>query len=118
MKLTKAQRTAHAKFVREFKALVESVGVARDEDALYEYSIQTNVGVYHFNVDTLLDGYCTVFGRFDEPSRAKTRVDCNPFSGKWNFHFGILNTEPEAVTAAQRSAHQILSLIDSPSHTI
>ena len=118
MKFTKAQRTAHAKFVREFKALVESAGAARDEEAHYTYSIQTNVGGYSFSVDTVLDGFGAVFGRFDEPTRAKKRVDCNPYSGKWNFHFGTLNTESEAVSAAQHAAHQILSLIDSPSHTI
>jgi hypothetical protein len=29
----------------------------------------------------------TVFSRFDNPQAALQLVDCNRFSGKWNFHY-------------------------------
>ena len=28
----------------------------------------------------------SVFTRFKEPEKAKEHTDCNPYSGKWNFH--------------------------------
>ena len=58
------------------------------------YSLNTKVGV--LRVTIINYGYprscrcknsvLTVFTKFDNPELAKTKVDCNPFTGKWNFH--------------------------------
>ena len=99
MKITKAEKAAHAEFVREFNQLMEN----RTE-------IETIAGRYTFEVDPVADGFCTVFGRFDKPSRAKTYVDCNQFSGKWNFHFGKLTGKGEAKSAAGIAAGKITAI--------
>lgn len=99
MKTTRAERAAHAEFVREFNRLMDS----RTE-------IETIAGRYTFEADPVADGFCTVFGRFAEPSRAKAHVDCNPFSGKWNFHYGKLIGEGEPKLAAGIAASKILAI--------
>ena len=35
------------------------------------------------------------YARFMDVEKARDHVDCNPYSGKWNFHFSVKNTEPE-----------------------
>lgn len=48
-------------------------------------------------VDVHDSDHCSIFGRFqgDDVSKAHEGVGCNPFSGKWNFHFNK-DLEPEA----------------------
>jgi len=41
------------------------------------------------------DRIWTIFAKFDEPERAKEKLPCNPYSGKWNFHC----SEPEYLFA-------------------
>jgi hypothetical protein len=53
-----------------------------------EFKLDTIVG--NLNI-TLRDdqNYCfTVFSKFDDVAKAKEKFDCNPYSGKYNFHRG------------------------------
>jgi len=57
--------------------------------SLYEWTLKTRVGTLRLSVrqtnhNTLLG---QVFGRFDDPDRAKTITDRNIYSDKWNFHY-------------------------------
>lgn len=45
------------------------------------YEIETAHGLLH--VTFFRDWTAT---RFEDPKRAVDHLDCNPFSGKWNFH--------------------------------
>lgn len=45
------------------------------------YEFETIVGRLRI---TLYDDW--IAGRFDDPDAAYAMVDCNPFSGKWNWH--------------------------------
>ena len=41
--------------------------------------------------------YATIFTKFTEPDRAiAKRVNCNPYSGKWNHHWACRMTAQEA----------------------
>ena len=57
------------------------------------------VGKFHFGWHGLIpdsDGYnmfgtvpkdAWIWGRFDEPEKARKHFKCNPYSGKYNFHY-------------------------------
>jgi hypothetical protein len=51
----------------------------------------------------------SLFGQFIDPTRAKQLVDCNPFSGKWNWHwFGDDNTVEYFVNKVMWDINKIL----------
>ena len=55
---------------------------------VYPLTLQTKAGRLCLHVDAdQLDGLGTLFTCFDDPQAARQFVDCNRFSGKWNFHF-------------------------------
>lgn len=47
----------------------------------YDWTLQTVAGPL-----SLKSSGDTIFTRFKNPTEAKRFVDCNPYSGKWNFH--------------------------------
>ena len=60
-------------------------GEAGGED---RFTLQTKAGkllLHPDENDTI--GLGTVFTCFDDPQAARQLVDCNRFSGKWNFHY-------------------------------
>ena len=89
---TKKQRE---QFYRRAITLFEELGVEKQDlqlgalASLYEWTLKTRVGTLGLSVEladhnTLLG---QVFGRFNDPNRAKMITDCNVYSGKWNFHY-------------------------------
>ena len=55
-------------------------------DTFRSFELDTIVGKLKINVDTD-NVYCfTVFSRFEDVEKAKQKFDCNPYSGKYNFH--------------------------------
>ncbi len=64
------------------RTLLEEYGATQtDETSWDEYLVQTPLGPWHVYV--FEDWIAT---RFEDVSRAKSRVGCNPYSGKWNFY--------------------------------
>ena len=63
------------------------------ENNYHEMSVLTNYGRLGINLhaDTIRRGKTptfTIFTRFDQPTLARAAgIDCNPHSGKWNWHF-------------------------------
>lgn len=58
-----------------------------------ECVLDTSVGVLRVHVDGVDNKRCyrgemigTLFCRFKDPDKAKQRANCNPYSGKWNWH--------------------------------
>jgi len=68
-------------FAKKAKAVILKHGGQPDEGS-YEWVLDTKYGPLHLSVDD-----DTVFTRFDFPKVAHPETDCNPFSGKWNFHY-------------------------------
>ena len=98
--ITKRLARAHAAFKQAVTKYIVSKG-ARRVDQLYDYEIDTPAGLLGISVwdDAIMT-------RFSDVDRGKSftstvGLPCNPFSGKWNFHFANDPTslEPNAVLA-------------------
>jgi hypothetical protein len=57
------------------------VGLGARAGRFYDMELDTPAGLLHVTVNDTW-----VATRFDDPKRARQFVDCNPYSGKWNFH--------------------------------
>lgn len=65
----------------------------------YEYEVQTKYGSLLVRPEAqensrtarVYSCYC----RFQDVDKAKDHVDCNPYSGKWNFHHWVTDASPE-----------------------
>jgi hypothetical protein len=86
-------RTRRLMALREQKKLfclvkewLATLRATRCESLFYQYTLNTPVGVLHVSCSEGNIG--SIFTRFDQPQRARTKTNCNPNSGKWNFHFG------------------------------
>jgi len=85
-KITKKQSKVFVEGV--CKGLLK-IGAKKVEDIIptfRSFELDTIVGKLTINVDTD-NVYCfTIFSRFENVEKAKEKFDCNPFSGKYNFH--------------------------------
>lgn len=83
-----------------------------------EYDIETRAGKYtcHVSPNLTSEGprplnFCSVHGRFHDPAKAHRHVDCNPYTGKWNFDGnGYIPTVEQAAALAKGIAERILKL--------
>lgn len=87
-------------YKRDFEAMCQRLGATQvypgTTDRPAEYRVDTVVGPLTFGLYDYIQGFGGsrsdpstepwVFGRFQYPMRASRIVDCNQFSGKWNFH--------------------------------
>ena len=82
MKYTKKQKekwfTGVNRILQELKAKYTGVTV---------YSLDTIAGELRLHIDYDVScGVLSVFAKFEDVEKAKQVVDCNPYSGKWNYH--------------------------------
>ncbi len=83
--MTKKQRKL---FFAQAEQLLTELGAEKDAKVWYPWTLQTVAGPLQLIIENDTNyGLGTLFTRFDDPSRAKQIVRCNPYSGKWNFHF-------------------------------
>jgi len=81
-------------FQREMAARLLAAGAVEGEQAFgYRYRLETRAGTLVLTMHASdLDGksrILSLFGRFLNPVRAVGYTgESNPYSGKWNFHFG------------------------------
>jgi hypothetical protein len=55
-----------------------------------KHVIKTSVGLFTFGWADSKHSW--IYGRFEQPDRAKRYFDCNKYSGKYNFHtFPLMN---------------------------
>ncbi len=81
----KATKKIRQRFLAQAKQLLFDLGATQEGD---DFVLQTRAGrlkLYPSNYEGEILG--TVFSRFDDPQAARQFVDCNRFSGKWNFHY-------------------------------
>lgn len=50
------------------------------------WHLTTKYGILRVHIDDAGGCIFTVFTRFQDVVRAVEHLDCNPYSGKWNFH--------------------------------
>jgi hypothetical protein len=83
--MTKTQRQ---QFLKKVTQLLLSLGAKQDGSEAYRFTLQTKAGLLRLHPDeNQTIGLGTLFTRFDDPEAARQIVDCNQFSGKWNFHY-------------------------------
>ncbi len=90
MNIRKAERQ---QFVHEATELIKSLGAVRDDThhGGGYWRLNSFCGPIWLRVDendarrSVFVG--TVYTHFAKPEKAKVIVDCNPYSGKWNFHY-------------------------------
>ena len=78
------------KLLKQAENIAIENGAVPTPDGFYEFQLATNVGLLRLSFS---EGHAlaSVFGRFDEPERAVAligRNSMNPYSGKWNRHWG------------------------------
>jgi hypothetical protein len=79
---TKGQREL---FLARAKELLLRLAARQEGD---EFVLETRAGrLTLYPVENREEVLGTVFGRFDDPEKARQLVDCNRFSGKWNCHY-------------------------------
>lgn len=108
-RITKA---THRAFIRALASECEAVGIqafpSKWNCGKPAYEVLTKAGLYTFSpCETFQD--VTVFGRFEHAKEASRRVDCNPHSGKWNFHAGYCTTQ-EAIEYATEIVTRIITV--------
>ena len=78
------------KFVKGVSEGLLQMGALKLEDregsGLRMFGMETSVGHLVINVDSDNKSCYTVFSKFEDVESARKRFDCNPFSGKYNFH--------------------------------
>jgi len=66
---------------------------------MYPHHLKTKYGELLIHIDADKDSRksktYTCYTRFVDIKKAKEHVDCNPFSGKWNFHYLVEDDTPE-----------------------
>jgi len=86
--MTKIQR-----FIKAVEKMAKKIGAEPIENSVlsYKFKVDTKVGPYmfglHHNRDEKRVKVYSIFGRFDDVDKAKEVCDCNPYSGKHNFHY-------------------------------
>lgn len=79
---TMASKTKALKFRTKAEAMMQTLSAAYDPAEPYPWSIWTRYGTYRMSIHPNW-----VAGRFDDPNAAIAGgIDCNPYSGKWNWH--------------------------------
>lgn len=74
------------KLGRLLVSYLTSIGATLQQGQWWErWQVETSLGVLSVNYH---DDYGSIMIRFDNPEIARKRVNCNPYTGKWNLHFG------------------------------
>lgn len=129
-KVSQATQEAHVRQTDRLWELVETwvkknggTVIPGNEWLTYDASVETPFGTLYLTVprvrntegSTLVDGLIrtngglTVFGRFKEPELARAGgIDCNPFSGKWNRHYGARNDVDFVFADWEQAANRIV----------
>ena len=83
--MLKAERVKLQKLFTAWLTEHEAKPTRKGWEHMYPWEVETTLGPYvlNFSVD-----YGTIFGRFLDVDKARLHVPCNPYSGKYNSHFG------------------------------
>lgn len=105
------------KIVKQHNAFNETLSVGLKELGtqyhpykMYPYALNTKAGILRIALDNNpTSEVLSLFCRFEDVPKTVKIVSCNPYSGKWNFHF--LAKEYDAVDIAQIILDHIKSLL-------
>lgn len=86
-KITKANAKKFTNTICEKLKELGAVSLGKVFDS-NEFSLDTIAGKMSITVREEHSYTYSVFCKFEEPQRAKEKFNCNPHSGKYNFHVG------------------------------
>lgn len=73
--------------------LLELGAILVDKNGIKEYQLNTKYGLLKVYGDFEIIGkrskLWSCFTCFEDPTVAKCFTNCNPYSGKWNFHYSM-----------------------------
>jgi len=91
----------HIKFQKLIREGIIELGATQTGAGVYQYTLQTALGELLITMhDSDLVHPSTIYSvytRFKDVERASIRLSCNPFSGKWNFHYFVKDNDPEEI---------------------
>lgn len=104
MKATK--KSTYVQFCKHMEELLKEHGAIKSDTLSYDWSMETPFGECLISIDDLYRSGLAVYCRFiNEEKRKLVDTDhpfgMNPFSGKFNFHFGYVE-ESEAESCANK----------------
>lgn len=104
-------KRAQEQFRQRAAEVIRRVGGTEltDEDGGYRFHLDTKYGLLrlHISEHDQQEGPGTVFGCF-ENATAATRINCNPHSGKWNFHYFGSWTVEAALGDLEKNLRRVL----------
>lgn len=83
--ITKNQSESFATGLRNSLILLGAIPT-ENQTSYIPLKLLTIVGTLFINIDIDNKNCYTVFTRFEDVDQAKVIFDCNPYTGKWNFH--------------------------------
>jgi len=100
-------KTEGGKFARAVLKMLKSAGAKPNTGEFSSmYNMRVKTGAGELLVDTKRIDEGTVFTRFRNPTKgAKCVGNSNPYSGKWNFHFGRVGGSSAATYFKSSLAH-------------
>jgi hypothetical protein len=93
-----------AKFQKTIKEGLQKLGAKENKENNYKFVLLTDFGrlflTYHESDVKDNSKVYSLYTRFEIPEKAKNIPFCNPYSGKWNFHFNVSEMQPEDIAKA------------------
>lgn len=89
-----------AKLAKLFQVCMTEIGANPTPDGWFAYELDTPLGM--LGIHDLNTEYCHINAAFDNHAMAAGYTDCNPHSGKWNWHFPKELTAAEVIDAFMR----------------
>ncbi len=87
--MKKVLKKNEVRFVSEVIKWLRSMGATETvfgSEIFNAFEINTSVGKLTINILNKQEFGYHVFSRFEDVERAKIKLDCNPYSGKYNVH--------------------------------
>jgi len=99
--------TKDEKFQKQVIKFLRQIQATKEGRFGYKWKVQTELGPLDIDLGKPYprQKIFTIYTRFHEPERAKIAVNCNHYSGKWNFHY---ETGSECLEQFQTRLEQIL----------
>jgi len=91
--------TRQQRFHKEMLKGLKELGVTEDNPSIYRFTLETKYGKLYISLheEDRKSKVHSCYTRFEDVDEAKKHLNCNPFSGKWNFHEYVKGYVPEEV---------------------
>ena len=96
--------TKRQQFIKLISKGLEELGAEKTEEKGFPsvcYKLMTRAGRLNITMPTDEDSkVLTVYTRFQDPEEGHRIATCNPYSGKWNFHYHHRGSDVKVLSRA------------------